>query len=86
MKFEDLQIGMFVSVTDEYRAVIPAMITWGKGQGKVIGFEKTEPKVWSDDLNIDIPKIKWANGFESTIHSTHLQPSTKKAFFIAALS
>ena len=86
MKSEDLQIGMFISVTDEYRAIIPASITWGRGQGEVIGFEETEPAVWSDETHIAIPKIKWAGGFESTMHPKHLRPSTKKKYFLATLS
>lgn len=86
MKFENLQLGMFVSVTDEYRAIIPAAITWGKGQGKVIGFENTESAVWSGKPYIDIPKIEWANGNRSTMHPKHLQPSTKKKYFMATLS
>ena len=82
MKFEDLQTGMFVEVTDKYRAVMPESITWGGGFGQVIEFEKI---CGDDHTEIQTPKIKWANGFSSTIHPTHLQPSTKKAFFIAAL-
>lgn len=85
MKFEDLQIGMFISVTDEYRAIIPASITWGKGQGKVIGFEKGWDGGWDEEPDIDIPKIEWASGFENMIHPKHLQPSTKKNYFIAVL-
>lgn len=86
MNSEDLQLGMFVSVTDEYRSIMPVAITWGKGQGRVIEFEKMDPAVWSDDPEIDIPKIEWADGIKSTMHPKHLQPSTKKKYFIAALS
>lgn len=84
MKSENLQEGMYISVTDEYRSKMLESITWGKGFGLVIGFDK-RASAWFDELEIEICTIKWADGAESTMHPIHLQQSTKKAFFKATL-
>lgn len=84
MKIADIQLGMFVSVTDKYRAVMPKAITWGGGEGKVIRISVSGTG-WAEDRETKIPEIEWTNGYKSTMHPVHLQPSTKKAFFIATL-
>lgn len=85
MKFADGHEGMYVEVTEKYRSIfergnLQSMIT-GNGFGKIVGFRKIVD--WENTEHIF--KLKWSNGYTSSMAPTHLQPSTKKAFFIAAL-
>ena len=91
MKFTDGHEGMYVEVTEDYRSTfkggIQFMIT-GNGFGEILGFESgswytnTESN-W--DHNKKLFKLKWSDGRTGSMHPKHLQPSTKKAFFLSAL-
>lgn len=85
MNFSDGNKGMFVEVTDAYREIfnrgnLSRLITGG-GFGKIVDFEVHSDWTQSHKLF----KIMWSNGRISSMAPTHLQPSTKKAFFIRAL-
>lgn len=85
MNIEDSKVGMFVEVTDEYRSTFNSSdhginLSWmihGRGYGKIIGVEHRE--------NHYVFVIEWSDKHQSTMAPVHLQPSTKKAFFTAAL-
>lgn len=78
MNSEDFYEGQIVEVTAEYRTVMPMKFTWGNGVGTIVGFEIDEDKT-------RIVFIEWADGFGSTMHPMHLQPSTEKMLFKAKL-
>lgn len=86
MNFSDGNKGMFVEVTDAYREIfnrgnLSRMITGG-GYGKIVDFDEVHSD-WGRSNKLF--KIMWSNGHLATMAPTHLQPSTKKAFFIQAL-
>lgn len=91
MKFENVQVGMFVEVTDEYRSTFNPSdsgidLSWmihGRGYGKIVGTEERDHPLLQDH---HLFVIEWSDNFQSAMAPVHLQPSTKKKYFIAALS
>lgn len=79
MSLKNAEIGDYVEVTDRYRTMMLPEITWGNGFGIVTGLPELPNGSQAYTL-------KWADGFTSSMHSYHLQESTRKAFFKASLS